>query len=691
MQNNYETSDIIAETILSTTNLPQVVVQQKININSLANSQNKSNDLDEFLDNDLNKLNDLGEPLANDPNKSNDLGEPLANDQNKSVDLDEPFALNKSTDLFEPYKHIDFTSQDNLVNLLLDYNNKLTDKHDNNFMDSILKINQNIFSSIKKFPQKISIGKSYIPLRMYFSDILPFKEFNEFDFTKLNGVINIRAPSGVGKSSIISSIIYAIHGRSSEFESAKDIVNKHFKGKLFTSIELQQEDNTYMIIRIRPSAYNNEKQDKNVNDLYNIKTIVKLLLLNKNTNKYEPYKVNIKDDEIEQEIINLFGEYEELENIFFMTQKGSNFLSLKTPHETMTYWMRYFNLQIFDVLCTKTEKEIEHIKKNQKELIGLIDKKKQNELINFFNKSKEKIEDLENNKMQIEEKIINIDSKIIDLYRQISNNKYNNTQSDVPLTSIKSFDLGELQLLADQFKHKINNKIQDKKNINAEKIKKMKEVTKLKLLYQNNNNQIDTKIIDLSNEIKKTKIQTTLTNIQNLNKKNNNYYITINQLNDEIIKLTEQLNDCNNLNEIQEYNEITAIIKNNDVLEEIKSLNVTRDNLKEEFNNIIKIISQMNTELIKLELQIKNYDSNVTKYNNNDILLEKYTFYYQCISRNGIPKILIQQSLDNIEKIINEILKIFSNVKIKFAIEEKTKGKKSENVPILNYILLVLP
>jgi len=558
-----------------------------------------------------------------------------------------------------------FHSSDAYSDLLLKYNDLQPDKKNDEYMNEILKINREMYATIKKIPLRPTKNKSYIPLRLFFSDFLAFRQYNLLDFTKLNGIINIRGKNGLGKTSLATLITYSIHSRTGNYENARDIVNKHTEGKLFTCIELQQDTDIFMIIRIRAGAYKQTKNKKHTNDLYNIKTSVKLLKFDKEAKEYKPYKPGAKDEEIENDITNLFGEYNELENLYFMLDKDRNFLSMKTATDSFTYWMRYFNLQIFDLLYAETSKQIDFMKKTIKTLLEELESKSNENITNEIKRRNLEFTELTNQKKNLEEEIIATSTEIRNIQVQMISLKYTDTSREKLLKMLK---LTQTEL---------TNNTNEKILIEKTKTKLTNDINELEQLYQNNINSIDTY---LNNQI----TQKSKSTIKSLMHSNNEYHTKISTHYQEIIQLNDNLKKNINIGTslLTKRDEIQKSLNGESYAEKIHELENIYENLLLERQTVEKEILKTNTILTQLNTSLNEYNKILDKYNSYTKLVDLYQYYAKLVTRNGIPSLIMKNSFGAIENTINDILSIFSNIKIRIQIEcGKEKGRKYDMCP----------
>jgi len=666
--------------------------------------------------------------------------------------------------------------------LLINYN-KIT-KLPNNQLEKILKINEETVNSIKNFKIRRITTKPYKILKLYFGDTYSYGPNNMIDFMNMKDIICLKAGNASGKSSLLNNIRFAIHGQCDNVTAPINVLSSFSSGKLFTSIDIQQEDNIFRIVRAHKSSFQNPETifDKTKST---IRMSAELLILNKETNKFERYDNKLADHYLDDTITDLFGDPSNLSNIFFMLQKEhkSHFLNMETNTETYNYFSNYYNLDIFDKLTSKADAKLKYLE-------TYLSKNKNNIENNENIKNKQKYESLlseyENDKIlkqQIEQDIINIRDDITrlkttietlqinkelinnddiqqqindeqdycnEIYNQIAENgnnvkilldnipileqKYqtnNNslkkilnkkiTKKPIPTKEQKEMEakLGNINNELLEIEKKIyhcseqNIFLKEKQEINYQDIKKLitnkknqdtydqiiKEhnINKYINMINKNDNTINTcinkknilqkerdkisntlELYKINNTIKtylKDKIEKLINDNVNILKTMDDYDIEINKINDIQNELKEEL---------LETEELIKIYKNTQIYNDSIKLYEDKTNTLNikiiENDNLTKKISKTLNEINIYKNKLDNYNKALQEYNENNKEYHDYKLYKDMICRDAIPKYILSHELPKIEKIMNDIIKIFCNMQITFKIESGTNTQRKADL-----------
>lgn len=85
--------------------------------------------------------------------------------------------------------------------------------------------------------------------RLYIQNFLSVSRPIEINFSNLNNIIFIRGQNGVGKTTIIEAIYFAIFGKISRDVNKKSIINRYESNNCLVFLELEMFDKFYKIIR----------------------------------------------------------------------------------------------------------------------------------------------------------------------------------------------------------------------------------------------------------------------------------------------------------------------------------------------------------------------------------------------------------------------------------------------------------
>lgn len=89
------------------------------------------------------------------------------------------------------------------------------------------KINDIIINYLEKLKETENVirGRTWIPRRIEFDNIMQYGEENVVNFDSCNGIVGIFAPNMSGKSTMIAAMVYALFGRLD-----RDILQNHYHG-----------------------------------------------------------------------------------------------------------------------------------------------------------------------------------------------------------------------------------------------------------------------------------------------------------------------------------------------------------------------------------------------------------------------------------------------------------------------------
>lgn len=177
-----------------------------------------------------------------------------------------------------------------------------------------------------------------------------------------------------------------------------------------------------------------------------------------------------------------------------------------------------------------------------------------------------------------------------------------------------------------------------------------------------------------------------LINIKTIDKllaENNNLNIKKNTIITELLVLNEKRSDLILNNQIIS-NEIDKLIilshnisKNIKIQKELERLKKQKQTLEEKSNVDKNKIKDMNYG----KLNSNNYELNLQKYQQLQQELELYKYYKNIVSKNEIQTMILKNILNKMNIIINDILKIFTSLQVKFYIEPgSTKTTRTQDI-----------
>ena len=470
----------------------------------------------------------------------------------------------------------------------------------------------------QKYEKKI---KKIIKIKqLEFENLFSYGEKNKINFEKMEGINILIGKNGLGKSSIIDIILFTLFNKFSRGEGKEALNIKYNNGKSILKIELNGIE--YTIKRI----INGTKID------------VKL---------YEGEKDITEDGKIrtDQQIIELFGSYEDMIMTSIILQVGNNFLDLDDK-EKQNILINIFGLNIYDNIYSKSTTEFRSLSTTTLKNLEkqLTDKDYKQLLINI----NEDIDLYTENIKSINEEIQNIYNEELLIKTELKNNKCEN----------------------------LNEKINEKLILKRELDKNERILEKNYSKYMNKN------INEIQNNINKMKNE------------NENIMLKINDISKKIIPLDMNINNLRTLKK-----EKKILIKKYD--DEIEENKKSISNLEKEKEVPINILGIDDKEVYSVDIQkelirLKNINESINDNKTNNILLnmleEKnmhlltHRFNDKCKNCNINKK--IHESMGHIEE-INNLKKKIADCKInedESKILEKKIGNLLEIKSIINEI-----
>lgn len=114
-----------------------------------------------------------------------------------------------------------------------------------------------------------------------------------------------------------------------------------------------------------------------------------------------------------------------------------------------------------------------------------------------------------------------------------------------------------------------------------------------------------------------------------------------------------------------------AVSHNAEVQEKIKSFKVTRDQIRDEIDELTTEIMNVNSDIKLAENTIDTVNRAIDKLRDMEVKFDGYEYYLKCVKRDGIPYNLISEVLPKLEVEINNILSPL----VDFQIMLNTDGK----------------
>lgn len=538
---------------------------------------------------------------------------------------------NKKTEIIDTYKNkyniVELREVEELrgikLNLYDSNKNKIVDQLKNisstkalinNYIDQ-KEYSTDIKKTMKEYLEKIlneveinndSQERNFKLVSLQFNNLYVYGENNKINFDNLKKIVGLIAPNKYGKSSIIEIIIQSIWGENTKGVSNNDIINNN-KTNYSTQVIACINEIKYKIIRKAKHITKYSSHVKEEVDLYRF-----------DNNK----EINISKDnkkETDNEILKIFGDYQDYLKTCIMTQNQPyNFIDM-SQMEKKIFLNKLFRLDVFRDISKKANSiktELTTIMNTNANSIKNYDLKQIN--INLNNLTKE----LNNSDICIDKHEILLDNIKNEL--AINNHKYNglleiiNSNNHVKLISQELYNKKKKLV---EYTNNIE-QIYKELSIYQEKIKSINKIlsdySDESFDIQLENNEKD-RLILLIEKIKMEKIaigkndidiDTIKKKIKNikytLDEFNNNKNIKLDQL--EILKKqiiqTEPISALDV--EMVEFYERSLLVKNN---------------LEKENSDLIKKIEEYKNILIKLKDHRFNKDCDICM--NNEITKQK--------------------------------------------------------------------
>ena len=551
-------------------------------------------------------------------------------------------------------KKIDMSNKDIINKIIKNYLNN-EGSVGKTYIKKIQELHKIYYDKVK---DKITDTKNIKLIRLYFDNINSYGEGNEIKFTKSNYIHGLIGENATGKSTIIDAITYALFDRSLRTQSnvKSDILNIH---KSHGKIELELLINGKRFIILKTL-----KRKSNV-------ITRKLMLYEHDGHKFNK-KNNWTMNENKSEIAKYLG-------ITLDDFKFSNICPQYEPkefldrgnHERQQIIAKYLKMDYFELINKKVNDDIcdvynsyQYDKKKITEYEEELKKLNINKIKKYENikiKLNKKIKDVTIEKSGAEKKIINVGGceKLSEVTKQLKSLTIKHKQ-------IKS----ELNVLIKKYDKRINkiykkryndSDIDDLENISYHKLidllpnkEELKNTLHLKSAkYDNLNEKLD-EILDHNI----LKIQKKVNRLGTINKEITEKKININKIEKELSILEK------NRIIIKENNKLNRkILRLDKILNDLNEKNETNNEQIMECKEIV-----INAKIIKNE--INKLKKNVIDNEKKMVILKKYeTMTSFC----GLQTQIFENVRLLLENNINDILKKFSNLKIKLVIERKNK------------------
>ncbi len=599
---------------------------------------------------------------------------------------------------------------------------------DEELIKSVLEVNTKLNSNVEsdKFVKHVR----WKPKRFEFDNMFSYGENNVIDFSKAKDIMGLFAPNACGKSSIFSALSFCIFDKFDRGFKAAHVLNvqkSNFKCKFNFEINgvdffierkgtadrkgnVKVEVKFWKVVNGKDVDLNGEAR-RNANDLIkdfvgsyedfiltslsiqNVKNVAsfidmgqserkdllaqfigltifdKLLELASNESKdiFASIKAYKKDDfEIKllsnkNEFSSLTSVYSDIESQIGVLKGERNQVSSEILEKTKQ--LRPISVDIIDVPTTKLEIE------------RITSQLKTNKELKTSNSSK--LLDIERDLKQIDDKILQLETKNV----ASTFKKYQSTKSELAhidqALELKKVDVGGKVKKLDMLKkHEYDPNC--KYCINSifvkDAVKISEELSSDKISVAEmikNRNKIKGDLDNMEWSVTSQEEYTNFLKQKNLLNDTNTKYSnsqktlenSIKNMELELVRLNKNLVDNDLQQESIKFNKELDII--------IRSLGQKNSNL--EFN-----INQKNTKLIEsngrlsvLKNQIEELSESIKKVKILEKQYEVYSLYLKAVNRDGLPYVIISNTVPTVEKEVNNIL----NQIVEFHLDIETDGK----------------
>jgi len=190
-------------------------------------------------------------------------------------------------------------------------------------------------------------GRTWIPRRIEFDNIMQYGEGNMINFDSCEGIVGIFAPNMSGKSTIIAAMVYALFGRLD-----REILQNHYHGMVnnrkdscFAKFDFTVSGENYRIHRATERV---EKQDGR----YGAKTKIFLYKMTDDWEELEELHRE-KPQDTEKEIRNIVGTLEDFKLTALANQRNVEAFMRERVTVRKQHLARFRDLQPLEILYTK--------------------------------------------------------------------------------------------------------------------------------------------------------------------------------------------------------------------------------------------------------------------------------------------------------------------------------------------------
>ena len=561
------------------------------------------------------------------------------------------------------------------------------------------EISRNVFWKIKKFE---------------WSNMFSYGEDNVVDFTKLNGIIGMFAPNASGKSALLDSLSFCLFDTSARAFKADRVINNK-KGNFSCKVNFEINETDYFIER-KGKRLKNGHVKVNV-EFWMLDDAGDIVSLNGDQRRTTNYAIK-----------KVIGSYEDFVLTALSLQNNSTVFIDKTQKERKDLLAQFMGMGIFDRLYTSANDNISDI----------------SAILRDFNKTNYDVDLAEIDKSAIQYKEVQVDLRsqkktLTDRKKELTTQTFKLTKKlravDESVTNIKQLEndrlesensldsidtrLGSLESNKEENKTKLTelkNKIQgytesninqlytDLSELETERKESQIEIDKLKIEVRAKLDKIDKlgnlewdedcdfcmsnpftlDAIDTKEKLNEDKVlagkyvgelDSIVSKINKLDGVHDNKVdydrsiealknveINQNKLESEEVLLSERKKHtlaqiAVQEDKIEKYHESkNDIVYNKQIEEEIETLRNSIDDLDYQVDTIDKKIQTIHGEIQINVTKKKTIMETMKRVQDLETEHEAYKYYLDAIKRDGIPYELIKKALPTIEGEVNDIL-----------------------------------
>lgn len=481
--------------------------------------------------------------------------------------------------------------------------------------------------------------------------------------------------NGTGKSSLVSSITYALYGRTEKGLRADDIINNKIGRNTFVKLHFRIGEDKYVIER-----YRKDKENKNK---------VKLFV---NDNEITGSTNDVTDKQI-QDLFGIdFNTY--LNSIVFgqgdipmfsqATDKGK-----KEILESITKTDVYKDAQ---EVAKEKYKDVEEEQNNLEQEIEKLGYKK-DLIIQQFEKDLDYYKQIQEKKKE-EEKYIEEQTKIINQERQRYSEAIEKVREQIPKVHTEEYTFTDQYKLASEGIDKLNHALREKLETEQDDLIEQQRAIRFNtVMTKDNLDKLDTSDtcpvcgspIDNTHKLKEQeKMNKTI--IDNDNKENEletkvlQYADKIKIVKDKIQELRDlQIQEEQEKNELEEENK-RKLQNQQQYYDKISQLEREMNQLQIPKPNDYSYVKEPNKE--EYEKEIKELESTIDKFKETIVQLEskkqRYTEAIDAFSNKGIRSVVLDFITPFLNEKANEYLQVLSGSAIEIEFQTQVENAKGE-------------